>query len=422
MALILKRGRLPATPHTEFYALKGILSLEEIHGSYGFSGAYSRKMHLRSYPTEQVRPPRAAGFDLTPRPAPGAGVLQPFHIQTGRVPYGGDFVKGRKTLVFGPSTAISSVKTDRGLPEGRFFRNGERHELYYVQEGQGTLRSEYGEIELVPKRYAVVPKGTTYRLDGRGRMWLLLIESVYPIHFAPHYFNEQGQAKLTSPVVETEILEPEFVPPLDRRGEFGVYVKHGGGRVSLLTLGHHPFDLAGWEGALYPFGFDILSHHGIAREIHTAPPMHQTFQSGNAPYTGFSVCSFIPQMEGWHSKEVPAPYAHYNADSDECMFFSNARYGARKGVIADGSFTFHPGSIPHSPQGLAALRSLSSRGKLSERCAVMLDTFFESLAVARDGWKYRDPDYPLSWSQRQANGRLGAVAAGGDGGWLSPSE
>ncbi len=414
MALILKRGKLPATPHTEFYATAGSLALEEIHGSFGFSGAYSRKLHLRRYPTEQNRPPRKAGFDLAPRRPAGADVLQPYHIRTGRIPFGGDFVRGRKLLVFGPSTSLSAVKPDGNLPAGQFFRNGERHELYYVQSGKGVLRSEYGSVPLVPERYVIVPKGTTYRIDVDEPLFMLLVESLYPIHFAPHYLNEQGQAKLTAPVVETEIVAPDFQAPVDKTGEFAVFVKHGGGKVTRLTLGHHPFDLAGWEGALYPFGFDIRNHHGIAREIHTAPPAHETFESGRPPMSGFSICSFVPQMEGWHPREVPAPYAHFNVDSDECMFFSNAAYGARKGVIEPGSMTFHPGATPHSPQGQAALRSLAGRGRKNDRLAVMLDTFFESLEVAEDGWRWRDPSYPLSWAEASA------AAAAADG--VSPSQ
>src|SRR3989304_1248218 len=92
-----------------------------------------------------------------------------------------------------------------------------------------------------------------------------------------------------------------------------------GGKIPTPPLGHHPFGGGGWEGALSPFVFDVRSHHGIAREIHTAPPMHQTFQSGNVPNNGFSLCSFVPLMGGWHPKEVPAPYAHYNPDSDALM-------------------------------------------------------------------------------------------------------
>jgi homogentisate 1,2-dioxygenase len=301
-------------------------------------------------------------------------------------------------LVYGPNTVVSACRPDKSTPEGAFFRNAERHELFYVQQGKGRLESEYGVLPFRPNLYLAVPKGTTYRivLEG-GPAWLLIVESVMPIGFPPHYMNAAGQAKMMAPVVETEIELPEFAAPRDEKGEFFVDVQHNGGRISRLVLSHHPFDLTGWEGALYPYAFPILSHHGIARAIHTAPPMHETFETGNPPYSGFSVCSFVPQMEGWHPKDVPAPYAHYNVDSDEVMFFSNTSYGARKGFIREGALTFHPGALPHSPQGRAAERSLGERSKMSNRLAVMLDTFFESLQPTAAAWELRDAGYPLSW-------------------------
>ena len=72
MSLIVKRGTLPSTPHTEFRTDPDILALEEIHGCYGFSGPWSRKMHLRSYPTEQVAKPKNAKFNFVAERAPEA--------------------------------------------------------------------------------------------------------------------------------------------------------------------------------------------------------------------------------------------------------------------------------------------------------------------------------------------------------------
>ncbi|MBI2070181.1 MAG: homogentisate 1,2-dioxygenase [Elusimicrobia bacterium] len=409
MALIVKRGRLPPTPHTEFYAKDHVLSLEEIHGTLGFSGPFSRKMHVRSYPTEQIKAPKKGDFDLTPKLAK-APTLEPYHILTGRMPYGQDPVRGRQAIVAGPNTVVSIAKPNKRMAEGVFFRNGDKHECYFVQEGEGTLRTEYGRLPIRRGLYLLIPKGTTYRIEmDTKQAYFLVIESTYPIAFPPHYLNAEGQAKMMAPVVETEIETPQFEPARDERGVFAIDVKHAGGRITRLTLGHHPFDVAGWEGALYPFGFDIKNHHGIAREIHTAPPMHQTFQSGNPPHSGFSLCSFVPQMEGWHPKEIPAPYAHYNVDSDEVMFFANASYGARKGVIEPGSFTVHPGALPHSPQGKAALVSMAARGKMSNRLAVMVDTFFESFAITQYGYRYRDKGYPLSW-HKTASAQNGKAA------------
>lgn len=406
MAAILKRGTLPATPHTEYYAIPNVLSLEEIHGTYGFNGPYSRKLHIRSYPTEQAKPPLKADFDFLLKGS-NDDTLQPYHIFTHDMPYEGNAISGRRPVLFGTSTVISICKPNKSMDENIFFRNGEKHEAYYVQDGVGTLKTEYGHVPIKKGLYLLVPKGTTYQIELESpNAYFLIFESPYPINFPPHYMNKSGQATLMAPVVETEIESPEFQEPCDKEGEYFVFVKHSGGHVTKLTLSHHLFDVVGWEGAIYPFGFDIRNHHGIAREIHTAPPVHQTFQAGNAPHNGFSICSFVSQMEGWHLKDIPAPYAHSNVDSDEVMFFSSADYGAREGVIKTGSVTFHPSAIPHSPHGDSALRSTADRGKISKRLAVMLDTFFESLRVTEFGYKYRDKEYALSWYKARTRAKI----------------
>ncbi|MDE2292248.1 MAG: homogentisate 1,2-dioxygenase [Elusimicrobia bacterium] len=399
--MIVRRGRLPDAPHTEFRPVKGTLAMEEIHGSYGFSGAWSRKLHVRGYPTEQARPPKRAAFSLAAKPAPAAP-LQPFHVPTARIPYGGDAMRGRVTLFVGPNMACGVVKPTRSMRPGEFFRNGERHELWFVQEGAGVLASEYGELPFRKGHYLCVPKGTTYRVElASPKAFFLLVESRWPVVFPARYMNPSGQASLSSPVVETQAAAPDLKAPVDETGRYPVFIKHDGGRVTEFTLARHPFDLVGWEGALYPFAFHIDDHHGVAKATHAAPPMHQTFESGTAPSHGFSVCSFVPQPEGWHPRDVPAPYAHYNVDSDELMFFSNAHYGARKGFIADGSLTYHPASLPHGPQGRAAELSLAERGKMSKRLAVMVDTFFEPLAATAAAWRWRDKGYSLSWHKAE---------------------
>ncbi len=401
MSLIIKRGDVPKTPHTEFYGRKFFLSLEEIHGTYGFSGAFSRKMHLRRYPTVQMEMPKLLSLSLT-SPILQKAPLSPYHILTGKIPYQGTIERSRHCLLKGPSAAISVSKPDRTTGENEFFRNAEMHECLFVQEGNGVLASEYGDIEFKEKQYLVIPKGTTYQFRlSKRRAFFLIIESLYPIRFAPHYLNGEGQATLMSPVIETEIGMPVFKEPRDISGKFNILSKHNGGRVTKIVLGHHPFDLVGWEGALYPFSFDSSDHHSIAREIHTAPPVRQTFQAGNAPHSGFSICTFRAQVEGWNIKDVPAPYAHYNVDSDEMMFFSNTTYGARKGIVEPGSITFHPAGLPHSPHGDAAKESFKSRGKLSDYLAVMLDTFFESLLPTEKAQKFCDPRYPLSWAKAE---------------------
>jgi len=406
--VITKRGTLPTTPHTEFHFLPGVLALEEIHGSFGFGGPWSRKLHVRKYPTEVKSAPKIAEFNFVPEERKEK-TLQPYLIHTADIPYESDALMGRKCLLWGASTKISMIKTEKSFPKNKFFRNGESHEIFFVQDGEAVLSSEYGELKIKKNQYVIVPKGATYRVDlSSDKLWLLVMESKFLIEWPPHYMNHSGQAHMVAPIVETEVALPELKAPVDEAGDFSIYVQHSGGEVTELSLGHHPFDICGWEGALYPYVFDISNHYGIARAIHSAPPAHQTFQSGQAPYFGFSICSFVGQPEGWHPRDVAAPYAHFNVDSDEMMFFSNVNYGARKSVLKEGTMTFHPGSCPHSPHGDAAEKSLTDRGKMSSRLAVMLDTFFEPLKVSHVAEKYSDKGYPTSWHKIREGQTLSA--------------
>lgn len=402
--MIYKQGKIPATPHTEFYSSNGVLALEEVHGTYGFNGPYSRKLHLRSYPTEQSKLPVKSNFNLACK-AVSDDILQPYLIFTGDMPYEGNAQTGRKPILFGKNSIVSISKPINSMEENIFFRNGEKHETYYVQDGNGILKTEYGEIKFNKGLYLIIPKGTIYQIELLSKnAYFLIFESTFPITFPSHYMNKSGQATLMSPIVETEIELPKLQEPVDKSGDFYLDVKHSSGNVTRLTLSHYPFDIVGWEGSLYPFGFDINNHHGIAREIHTAPPMRQTFQSGDGNTYGFSICTFRSQIEGWHEKDIPAPYAHSNVDSDELFFFSSSNYTAREGVIKEGAITFHPGSIPHSPHGNAALRSMKERGKVSNMLGVMLDTFFESLTITEHGYKYREKEYAMSWYKAASRG------------------
>src|SRR5205823_14943226 len=80
-------------------------------------------------------------FALVPDFPPEADVLQPYHIFTGRMPHEGDAIRGRKPIVHGTRTTLSISKPSQSMPKETFFLNGERHEVYFVQDGEGIVRS-----------------------------------------------------------------------------------------------------------------------------------------------------------------------------------------------------------------------------------------------------------------------------------------
>ena len=126
-----------------------------------------------------------------------------------------------------------------------------------------------------------------------------------------------------------------------------------------LTYAHHPFDVVGWDGCLYPYAFNIADFEPITGRVHQPPPVHQTFEGPN-----FVICSFVPRKVDYHPLSIPVPYNHHNVDSDEVLFYTGGNYEARRGSgIGQGSISLHPSGLTHGPQPGAAER-VDRRGVL----------------------------------------------------------
>lgn len=179
-------------------------------------------------------------------------------------------------------------------------------------------------------------------------------------------------------------------------GETEVHVKHRGGNgVSGTVHGvpHHPFDVIGWDGCLYPYTFNIADFMPITGKVHQPPTAHQVFAGA-----GFVICNFVPRQVDYHPDSVPAPYYHSNVDSDEVMFYCGGHYEARTGSgIGQGSVSLHPGGHSHGPQPGAYERSIGVQ--FFDELAVMVDTF-RPLRLGEGALASDDGRYAWSWSAR----------------------
>jgi homogentisate 1,2-dioxygenase len=277
-------------------------------------------------------------------------------------------------------------------------RNGDGHELWFVQEGRGLLACEYGVLAFRPGHYLVIPKGTTYRVELESEeCHLLMIESRFPFRFGPEHLTLTGQAALTAPIVETETDIPEFRPPRDEEGEFRVWTKHGGGFVTEIFLGHHPFDLIGWEGALFPYTVHVDDLHLLSRRVRVSPIAHRTFASGLSADSEIFIGTIKDQIGGWHEQAIAVDYARHNVDCDEVLFHANTN-GFGMEYVEPASLTLHPGALAQSPRGLAAKYSLAERGKPSDGLSIALHTMFQPLSVAKQAFSVADKDYATSWN------------------------
>jgi homogentisate 1,2-dioxygenase len=384
----LQRGTIPRKRHTAHrtspgYKNEGIY-YEEVITTQGFGRAYSIVYHLR--PPTRVRKVEPAGslkLEIAEQPA-----LRHHHLKSGNLPAQGDPITGRVPLF--TNADVTMWRCRPAQPQAELYRNAAADEILFVHRGKGTLHTLFGPLPFKPFDYVVVPKTTTYRVEfdaAGGLPDLLVIEAPGAIHFPPRYLNPDGQFRLGAPFAERDLHGPPDAHVTDSEKDVTVVVKDDN-RLTRYTMAHHPFDVVGWDGMVYPFTFNADDFEPITGAIHQPPPIHQTFESA-----GFVVCTFAPRMLDTHPDAIKVPYAHSNVESDEVLYYVRGKFGSRRGV-EEGSFTLHPRGIPHGPHPgtIVASRDLSRTDEL----AVMVDTF-RPLQLTRQALEIDDPAYPYSW-------------------------
>src|SRR5204862_450747 len=140
------------------------------------------------------------------------------------------------------------------------------------------------------------------------------------------YRNDDGQLLEHSPYSQRDLHAPELREPILEHGDYVIHVRSTD-RITAYHYHHHPFDVVGWDGYLWPFRFDIADFQPITGRVHQPPPVHQTFQARNVV-----VCSFVPRKFDYHPLAIPAPYNHSNINSDEVIYYVAGNFMSRRGV------------------------------------------------------------------------------------------
>ncbi|MFD8810017.1 homogentisate 1,2-dioxygenase, partial [Streptomyces sp. NPDC059627] len=293
---------------------------------------------------------------------------------------------------------IAYVAADRPSP---LYRDAVGDECVFVESGSGTVETVFGDLHVGAGDYVILPRATTHRWvpDGPQPLRLYVIEANSHIAPARRFLSRYGQFLEHAPYCERDLRVPAGPRVVEAR-DVEVYVKHrgpgpGGSAGSVHVLPHHPFDVVGWDGCLYPYALNVSDYEPITGRIHQPPPAHQVFEG-----TGFVVCNFVPRKVDYHPLAVPVPYYHSNVDSDEVMFYVGGDYEARKGSgIGPGSVSLHPGGHAHGPQPGAVERSLGA--EFFDELAVMVDTF-RPLELGEAGQAADDGVYAWSWSRQES--------------------
>jgi len=386
MAYYYKLGEIPPKRHTHFRQPDGSLYKEELVSSRGFSGIYSNLYHINA-PTRVKAVGKPVKYDAAI--AEDNPLLQT-HLKTNKVGVtGADWLGARKVLLKNKDVSMALCNPGSRTMD-YFYKNAEADEVIFVHEGSGWLLSQFGKLRVKSGDYVVIPRTTIYKLNwDEGPLRLLVIESAGPVETVKRYRNELGQLLEHSPYCERDIRPPSEQVTETAKGEFLMKIKKGG-YLHQYTYDYSPFDVVGWDGFLYPYALSIHDFEPITGRIHQPPPVHQTFQA-----QGFVICSFVPRLFDYHPQAIPAPYNHSNIDSDEVLYYVEGNFMSRKGIDR-GSFTLHPGGLPHGPHPGTVEKSIGA--KETEELAVMLDTF-GPLYLTEEAREFVDDKYPMSWTE-----------------------
>lgn len=379
-------GRIPHKRHTMFKKDDGSLYREQVMGTRGFSGTQSILYH-HYMPTEVLKAELIGSYlpDYEEQKSLKHRLfLTNKTVKKGDVLSAREYILGNNDLLIGTAAVNETMKN--------YYRNGDGDEMLFVHYGSGKLETMFGTISYRPGDYLLIPIGTVYRMipDEQEETKLLFIESFSQITTPRRYRNEYGQMLEHSPFCERDFRGPEKLESYDQKGEFEVVTKSRGSLHSHL-LGHHPLDVVGWDGYLYPWAFNVEDFEPITGRIHQPPPVHQTFEGNN-----FVVCSFVPRLFDYHPEAIPAPYYHSNVNSDELLYYVKGNFMSRKGVQLE-SITLHPSGIPHGPHPGKTEASIGKKETLE--LAVMIDTF-HPLKVVKKASEIEDSSYMFSWVEK----------------------
>ena len=379
MPFYQKRGAIPNKRHIQFRDNSGNLYWEELISREGFSHMYSNVYH--THPPTGVE---AVGEMKKINLLTADQTHRHHHIRTANMNSNGDAISSRIPLFFNSDLVISKAHVTESMKT--LYRNGNADEVLFIHTGSGTFKSNFGNMDLTPGDYLVIPRGVIWQIDVKESIRILITESSGPIETPTRYRNKFGQLLEHSPFAERDFRTPEFAGPVDDSPmEVEVKLRHG---IQTYGYQHHPFDVVGWDGYYFPYIFNIKDFMPITGKIHQPPPVHQTFQAH-----GFVICSFVPRLFDYHGESVPAPYAHSNVDSDEVIYYVEGNFMSRKDIDEE-SITYHPMGLPHGPQPGKVEESLGA--KETNELAVMIDTF-KPLNMTEAALKVDDEDYPYSW-------------------------
>lgn len=373
----MQLGRVPEKPHTVFRGPDGSLRYEECFTRRGFETEFSILYHEGPPMTDSSIGP------VEPGPLDRKAPVLAENVPLKRRLFLGEKAPAGFTPVLDSADVTLSL-FNLPTPPGAF-SNGDGDDLFFLFEGDATLHTPFGDLDVTEGDYVLVPRGVIHTFTIRRPIEGIVLELKGGFHLPATFRNPAGQVRMDAPFTHRDFKRPVFKGP--GAGPTEVLVKKDDRFVKRVPV-CSPFDVVGWDGFVWPFAFPILRFQPKTGQVHLPPTIHTTFAA-----RGAVICSFVPRVTDTHPEAIPCPYPHTSVDCDEILYYVRGNFTSRKGV-GPRAISLHPAGIPHGPHPGSYERSIGT--KSTDELAVMVDTYVP-LRVTEQALALEHAGYHDSW-------------------------
>ena len=301
-----------------------------------------------------------------------------------------DFVDGLRTIVVNgdpdaqTGMAAHLVLMNRSM-DARAFVNADGEMLIVPQQGELSVVTELGVLDVRPGEVLLLPRGIAFSVQVGGPSRAYVCEN----HGAAFRLPELGPIGSNGLANARDFLAP--VAAFDERQDrpFEI-VRKSGGRLWRTAQPRTPFDVVAWHGNLAPLKYDTANFMVIGSISFDHPdPSIFTVLTSPSDTAGTANCDFVIFPPRWLVAEdtFRPPWYHRNVMS-EFMGLVHGQYDAKPEGFKPGGMSLHNSLVPHGPDAEAfdkASGATLAPHKLDDTLAFM----FESR------WRFRPTAFAL---------------------------
>lgn len=316
-----------------------------------------------------------------------------------------DFIDGLVTIAGNGDThswsglAIHQYAANASM-NYRYFYSADGEFLFVPQQGQLTLRTELGIMDVKPGEIAVIPRGIKFAVnlpDGESRGYVC------------ENYGHPFQLPDLGPLGANGLANPrDFMTPVaafeDYDGPCEVVAKFAG-QLWASTYDHSPLCVVAWHGNYVPYKYDLALFNTIntVSYDHPDPSIFTVLTSPSHP-AGTANIDFAIFPPRWMVAEdtFRPPWFHRNVMSEFMGLIHGVYDGKEGGGFAPGGASIHNCMSGHGPDAATTERAMAANlapAKIEGSLAFM----FESRYILRPtkfalATKTLQKDYFQAWA------------------------